>query len=63
MLEFTAYYFCITVDLTLISGGDKINGYFFRSVIYFNVNILVSFDHHSNIIAAALELEGLFIRF
>ena len=26
---------------------------------YLNVNVLVSFDHHSNIIAAALGLEDL----
>ena len=29
MLEVTAYYFCVTVALTLISGGDKMDEYFF----------------------------------
>ena len=32
---------------------------FSEACIIFNVNILVSFDHHSNIVAAALGLEAL----
>ena len=37
---------------------------FSEACYYLNVNILVrlSFDHHSNIIAAALGLEGLLAR-
>ena len=38
------------------------DGYFFRSLILSNVNILVSFDHHSNTIAAALGLEAVLPR-
>ena len=35
-------------------------GYFFQKLdIILLLNILVSFDHHSNIIAAALGLEAL----
>ena len=43
------------------SGGDKMDKYFLRSLIlsYYHINILVSFAHHSNIIAAALGLEAL----
>ena len=53
MLEFSKTY----VSLKNISGVDKMDGYFFRGCL--NVNNLVSFDHHSNIIVAALGLEVL----
>ena len=48
------------ISLKKISGGDKMDGYFFRKLDFIlTLNILVSFDHHSNIIAAGLVLEAL----
>ena len=35
---------------------------FSEALYYLYVNILVSFDHHSNIIAAALGLEAFFVQ-
>ena len=51
----------------MISGGDLVDGCVAQNMMntcsevqyYLNVNIMVIFEYHSNIIAAALGLENL----
>ena len=61
-LRFVIVVFPDHTHLLLLNGGvfgQNTMNTFSEARFYLNINIMVIFDHHSNLIAAALELETL----